>query len=378
MPATVKVNTTRDPPPGPDERDTTLPMKSKPFLYLVLSIGSITAHAQSPAQAGDAERDWTSLMTLKALQISPTAQGVRKPAAQLSSEKANAARNVALTAKNFHLKYPTNVYAGEARKLEAAFGLLGAEDASQAQKLDALQVAGRYRADRTNPAESRFEVALLIERMNDPSAFVPNQASRSASKRERVADKLRVEFGDIPEVFNLYASIARAADMTSANALAAKMLQWPSLSRDAKIEAQSIVDRHRLLAKPLGWKLAEVDSKDPLDLAKPVGKPVLIFVSWLSQGASFGALKGQKAKIPANFQVLYLTLGATEEQARAQKPTAPIPGIHCYEPRGSVGPSAEQFQVRQTPYLFAVNRTGALAGYGPLSEISSLVEAATR
>lgn len=354
-------------------------MKISGLLLITTLWGAHYAAAQTPAAGKTADGDWNGLTTLRTTPVSTSVQGKKKAFADITRDKADAARAVAQAAKKFYTDYPDHVNAAEARRVEAVNGLLGVIEGDRAQEASALQVARKYRADKTNPVSSRFEVALLVERTDVKSGQSVRSTAPSARQLEQIADKLRVEFGEITEVFNFYASVARGADMNSANTLAAKMLQWQTVTRDAKIEAQAIVDRHTLLAKPLNWKLPELDKVEPLDLTKSLGKPAIIFLSWHDEaGDNFDSLVKYKKTIPATFQVIYLTLGATEAQLRATKSNAPIAGIHCLESRGSVGPAAEQFLVRQTPYVYVLTRAGALAGYGPLSELPSLIAAANR
>ncbi|MES2693283.1 MAG: hypothetical protein V4773_07400 [Verrucomicrobiota bacterium] len=346
--------------------------------FIACTLTASLLHAQPTASSRNPDTDWTGVQNLKSTPVSTTAQGKRKPTAEIAREKAEAARVVAAAAKKFYTDHPSHVSAGEARKLEAVHGLLGVTEADKAQEQAALQTARQYRSDKTNPVEARFEVALLLERTEARASLSSKVNGNNPRQLEIIADKLKTEFGNIPEVFNFYVSVARGADMASSHTLATKVLQMP-VTRDAKIEAQSILDRQALVNKPLGWKLAELDKKDPVELAKLPAGPTLIYVSiFHPEGTNFSALQQQKRNIPANYKVIYLTLGATEEQIRATKNKAPTPGAHCFEARGAVGPTAEQFYVRQTPYVYVLNRTGALAGFGPLSELPNLATLANR
>jgi hypothetical protein len=102
-------------------------------------------------------------------------------------------------------------------------------------------------------------------------------------------------------------------------------------------------------------------------------------LNWYDEAApAFPGLAEIKKTTNGRFRVIYVTLGATEAQARGLQKAAPVPGAYCYEPRGALGPSAEKFNVRYTPYVFVLNRAGALAGFGPLSELSNLAQIAAR
>lgn len=326
-----------------------------------------------------ADDDWTNVVALSKPVTVASPRGAKKTTTTLANERAQkavVARQAAQAAKDFYTAYPTHVNAKDAKKIEALQSLLGVTDSDRIQEQSAIQTAALYRADKRNAADARFQVALLSERTQARSRMGGDVFGNDSAELRKIADKLRLEFGDIPTVFNFYLTIARGANMATAQSLATQITQWPAASTEAKTEAQTILARQSMVGQLLRWTLPELDQKDPLDLSQQSGRPTLIYVSFFDEeGVPFAGLANVKKLLPPATQVIYLSLGATAEQVRGLKASAPVQGHFCYEPRGSVGPAAEQLYVRQTPYVYMLGRTGALAGFGPLSELPNLLAA---
>lgn len=353
-----------------------------PAALIVLAFSAAIACGQN-TPAKNADKEWEKVRALTMPAALPKDSGTNKTPTKLQEEAAQRAlrwREAAQAAKAFHLEFPNSFYAPEAKKTSALGGLLGVTDGDPAQESLALQAADAYRSDKSNPIKSRFEVAVLAERMRARGASSGKIHSNNTRELTKIAQKLHLEFGDIPEVFAFYMSVARSADMTDAPALATKVLQSSSTAADhAKSEAQSVIARHALLAKPLRWKLTELGQTTPLDLSEQKGKPTVIYLwSYREDAVPFPGLVAHKGAIGGGTRIVYLTLNATAEQVKEAKAKAPVPGVHCYEPRGAIGPTAEQFHARHFPYVYVLNKAGELIGYGPLAELPNLLALANK
>ena len=118
---------------------------------------------------------------------------------------------------------------------------------------------------------------MLSERTQSRSKFGGKVFANNGPELELLADRLRQEFGDTPEVFNFYASVARSADMTTARGIATRLLERPA-NYEAKAEAQSILARDALLNQPLDVRVTTVDGQQ-IDLSQQVGKVTLSSVA---------------------------------------------------------------------------------------------------
>ncbi len=321
----------------------------------------------------DPDQDWANVVTL----VTPAAPhatppGQQKTPVQLAADQAQkvtVAIQAAQAAKDFYTTNPTHVNAPAAKKLEAVQGLLGVTDTDKSQEAAAQHVAANFCSDQSNSLSDRFEVALLSESVN---ARANLKGAQATAELQKIGDTLRKEFGDQPEVFNFYASVARGADLVTARAIASSLLQWPA-NPEAKEEAQSILTRDALLGKPLTLKLTTIDGQT-IDLAQATGKTTILYFSSLADANTnpFSNLNASRKKVPATAQLVYIVGNATADQLQAIKKLATVSGAFCTDPNSTI---SGQLQVRETPYIFVVNASGLLAGFGPLAEVGNVLAA---
>lgn len=330
---------------------------------------------QSVGKGKNADEDWNRLVALTTPSTAPA--GTKKTLPQIKEEKAQKianARQAAAEARNFHLAYPEHPNAKVAKKMEALAGLQGVTDDNPQQEVAAQLVAKTYREDATQPRSDRFQVALLAERTQARGKFGGRVYVNDPAELELIAEKLRREFGDVAEVFNFYVSIARSADMTTAVAIATKMMQWP-VTPEAKIEAQAILARQALLNQPLNVKLTTLEGEE-IDLARQQGRVTLLYI-WPASGPGMvRRLNEAKAALPADVQVVYFSPTATAEQIGAARGVTTVSGVFCKATPGVSRSVLEQLGVRRLPYVFALGRDGKLASFGPAEALASIVNTA--
>ena len=186
-----------------------------------------------------------------------------------------------------------------------------------------------------------------------------------------MAEKLRHEFGDLPEVFRLYAGVAKGADMKNAMRLAEKIIA-SSAPAETTAEAGAILNRQLLIGRRLNGKLTSLDGKT-VDFEKGIRNPTLIYVWPISHPDLLRGIAAAKKVLPANAQIVYFSPGATEAQLRDIKKQPPIKGAFCYQPAGQSRSFAEQLQLQHAPYVFVLNGSGAVVGYGAARELPGLL-----
>jgi hypothetical protein len=364
-------------------------MKSVLLSLLILALGIANAAAQNAnannnaGRGKNADESWDALIALtpgKAAPASVPGQ-TKKTAAQVAGEmqqRAQNAREGAQAAKDFYSAHPTHINVREARKLEPLLALLGVTDADRAYEQTAHQLATVYRNNPANPATDRFEVAALAERVEARARLGGSPFGNKPAELERIADKLRIEFGDSPEAYRFYVSVARTADMQTANRMAGKILQAANVPPEVRSETQQIQERHAMLGTQLNLPLRASDGS-AINLAQQPGAITTIFVWAAGSGAEgLGSLLSLKKNPPAGLRMLYLPVGGPRDQASAAGITPPLPGPICFEPADAEISSIERLKVRHTPYVFVLGRDGKLSGYGPASELASLLAAAGR
>jgi hypothetical protein len=359
----------------------------------------VTAFAQSSGKFASSADAWNNVITLATpipatKAVAPVSQGTVAPAQNAATNISNLKSTIndiqvsqskqtdqywqaSQSAKDFYTTYPTDVNAPAAKKIEVVTALQGVPGNDQVKGQSAQQLAQNYRTDKNNPVSDRFEVAVLAERQKLSSKSGGKLFVDSPKDLESMTESLHKEFGDIDEVFRFYASVARSADMDTANRVAGELLQWSAAPAETKAEAQSIRDRQNLVGQVLNAQWPTMDGKT-FDLSQQTGKITIVYV-WSTAGdpQGMGGLLSLKKTMPANAQMVYLALGGAADQLQALKDSAPISGTFCFEAINAASPARDVLRVRHTPFVFVLNKTGKLSGFGPVSELSNLVSAAS-
>jgi len=347
-----------------------------PSLFIILTTLFIAvSSAQTAAGPQSADHQWRTLGERVAGQPKPTAG--RKTRAQMESErtaKVAAARAIEAAARDFYTKHPSHPNVGEAKKVEVVYGLRSVTDDAKSHEQEAIAKARAYASDINNVVSDRFEVALLLEQVEARNSLRGAVDVQNITVLEQVAERLRSQFGDRPEIHSLYMSIARSADMTSARRIVTNVMQ-SSAPEEIKQEAQAILARLSLVGQPVKAKLKTIDGQ-MLDLQQ-AASPTLLYFARYRSGSSHGllALRKMKQAVPSNARVVYIVIGAPVEDAQALKSLIPIPGAICsVEPDDSAS-IARHFNINRAPYVCWLNRSGVLTGFGPVAEVASLVQA---
>jgi hypothetical protein len=219
------------------------------------------------------------------------------------------------------------------------------------------------------------EVALLMERAELSRQVRNGEKSLRASERVRVADRLRAEFGEIPEYHTYAMELARTMDLATALRLATETSHSPVATASAKAQAKVILDRMHLLGKPVNLRLTIVDGAE-FDLSKQAGK-ITVVVAWsAADPRSLDALKPMGRMMPKDVQVVFLAMGGTKKQVQTGRAASPLPGTHCHAPAGPLSRAATdslKLQYSPVPRLYVLNRAGKLVGIGRLEELPALL-----
>lgn len=256
--------------------------------------------------------------------------------------------------------------------------LQGITDSDAAYEQAAKKVANDYRNDKSKATADRFDVALVAERVSARANLGGKIYGNNPAELEKIADRLLVEFGKIPEVYYYYAEVARSADMATANRVANKLIEASGVPAEAKAEAQEIKARYDAIGKPLAIRLKATDGTT-LDLSEQAGKITILYVwSAYSGNSALQGLLPLKKTLPIGAQIVYLALGGSGEQIKTWESAAALPGRFCLEPMGINSSALAPLMVRHAPYVYVLDRAGRLHGFGPVSDVVALVAAANR
>ena len=349
------------------------------FLVALSCIVSSVAVAQSPGGNPAADQAWVDLTALHQSAATTVLTGEPKTAArgQAEQQRAQKFRQTAQSAKDFYTPYPEHPDAPQARKLEALAALQGTTKDDPVNASAALAVAQRYRTDPANRAENRFDVALLSERLQLSRRLDRPLFFNHPIELEKIATGLRREFGDLPGVHRFYASVARSADMRTADRIAQLEIASPAPA-EVKAEARAILERRNLLGRPLNLAVPATDGT-VVDLARHNDRPTVVF--FYSAANNPGSLVAPKRflKTPvADCRWVYVAVNSTAPQVSAAKARAPFPGTHCALTAAEAAPLLDRLRHRHFPYVYVVNRQGLLTGFGPIDELPGLVWDANR
>ena len=100
------------------------------------------------------------------MQDSPKSAGPVAPAVVKTenAQRAQKFRAVAQGAKDFAAQFPEHARAGAARKVAVLAELEGTLSGDKTHERAAVATAAAFRADKTNPAPARYEVAHAMDR----------------------------------------------------------------------------------------------------------------------------------------------------------------------------------------------------------------------
>lgn len=326
------------------------------------------------------EGDWKDLTNLVTEPKSTGAvKTVRKSAAESEAEvqkQREKYRQTAISARQYYSSYPQDKNAGQARKIEALSLLRAAAHTDADRGQGAVSVAQSFRDNRSNPTNERFEVAALMERQKFALANSGRFLSSDSLHHEKIAESLQAEFGNTPEVFSFHLGVVNTADFETAGRVARKIVQ-SSAPTPMKVEAQTSLDRYALVGAKLDRRL-RTDSGLEVGLGE-VGKTTIIYVWSPEQGVShFGALATQARTVPKDCRWVYIAVRSKTGPFNVFKNQAPFPGIHFYEPPADWGGLSQLLKIRHTPYVYIIDGTEKLVGYGFVDELKDLMRLVSR
>ena len=286
-------------------------------------------------------------------------------------------QQAAQSAKDFHTKYPDNARAAEARKLEVVLALQGAQLGGEEPAPTVTQLCQAYRADQRNPVKDRFDVAVIMGTMASSQAAKGKRLVDDGAAREKLADALRDEFGDIPEVHYFYLGVARTADPATAARVARKLAKMKPAPDSVRSAAQKIVDRNDLIGQKLDLPLTTAEGQT-FNLKSLTGQPTVVFVYDAQSGTGdMAALARFRSLVPtADTRWVYIALGGIPPRA--------TPGwkadteMRFYGPSGFNNPTAERLKLQQTPYVYVLDAQARLTGFGRVEDLPALFAAANR
>lgn len=283
-------------------------------------------------------------------------------------------------AGNFRKHHASDPRAAAARKIEI-MALLEAEQLNlptSNQELEKL-IEG-FRADSNVPAEDRFDVAFAAEYRRETASSKANKqpkAGKPGDLKDKVADKLQREFGNIDAVYSLYVS-AMHTSAPEASARIARKLQRGSAPAWVKRAADGVVARSSLLGRTVPLTLT-TDEEYTVDLGAPTGAVTVVYFWGAADGiADLETLARAYAGFPAGARWIYVGMGASPDTLKAAVQKVPFKGLHCPVADGFGSEAARVLGVMQAPYAYVIDGAGKLVGFGATEDLPAIMNSVGR
>ena len=324
------------------------------------------------------------------LVVSATPMGLAKTSNGLSTTRDELATAVALqaererqtaqAAKAFYTQNPGHPKATEAQKIEALGSVRGTPAGDTVEAFAAIKLAKAFRERTDVPVKDRFEVALAADRLALTVKIKAKTAADQPLEWQLVAERLRVEFGELPELLDFLMEIARRADLPTAVRIASPIVSSPKATATAKARAQAVIARAALPGSRLNLRLAKIDGGE-FDFSQQQGNLTFVFVWSPTNPLALDAARHFADALPQGAQLVYIALGGSLPEVVRLKAAAPLPGVHCHAPAGAASRDAyDALKIRYAglPCLYVINRAGFLAGVGQVAEFPALLVAGLR
>jgi hypothetical protein len=297
----------------------------------------------------------------------------KKTAEEVAARKAYRRQLDVQTAQSagwFYQTFPQHGNASAARKLEAICGLRAVSNGSRQQEQNAIQLAKAYRDDPANPRADRFDVAFLLERVQNRGKS-DDPYSIDAAALEPIVTRLQTQFSDEPKAYFAFMAVARAGDRATAVRMAKALQAFDAAPEAARREAARTIEREAAVGKPLSITLTTFDGK-PVALTSS-GLTVLYVWSVSPDPDTWPGLSDLSPKALKGLRVVYLNISHSGREMSYLADHQPVGGSSCMEETGGSVSLAAALYIPRTPYVLLVDETGLLRDFGPAEQLSTLL-----
>lgn len=292
-----------------------------------------------------------------------------KPAATSKADLQASNKTSSSAAKNFYTQYPNHPQAKEARFIEAVAAVRGAAGDTAAGRTQAFAIAQTYRADASQPAEARLKVALMLESRQRPKPTGKPGSDAELREREKTADNLRKEFGELAPLASTYADLMTEATPAESARLAAKVLSLPA-SEEVKRRAREAIARHKRLGEKVPVKLKDTQGR-VVDLGEASGRTTIVYFSGPND-TFIQADRGGKTST----RWVHVVLGKPSETGKTAAPSGFQDAvIRCVQTSGLTSEVCRVLHVWEYPFVVVLDAQGKLQSYGPGHKLAELQSA---
>jgi hypothetical protein len=329
-----------------------------------------TLHAQSSSGGDESWSNVTALANAAAAPVIVSSPQSPETLRAAEKERTDKFRAAATAAGDFKTTYPDHAKSAHARKLEVLAMLEATAAESAEQRGQALATADAYRRDTRNAPSDRFQVASAVERGELSRRLEGAPWYANAIEAERMGDRLRKEFGELPEVYGTYLSIAEDASCFNSGDVAIKILQAtppPGIRRSA----QRVLDRWKMIGRPLELSLNTFDGSTTSLSTLAGRRTVIVLYSTDADPAGPRGLDAFRNAPPSGVNWVYIALGSAPAQPGIT--TAVVPGPLCVDTLGSQGHVARELKVSKLPAVYVLDDKRTLFGFGRIDQLPWLL-----
>lgn len=341
------------------------------FALSAFALLVVPVHAQSTS----ATQALADLRKVATPHFSQPAQGQHWTKAQSDAAKAQQAAAylaAAAQAHDFETKYPNDPNLPEARRTEVTSLFYAVRFGDTADESKAIDAANAFVADASNSRHDRYVIAAMLKQWAVIKQNIKDPAALFAAYQKNASD-LYASYSDVPEVYYLFLGLARNAPTSqSARSIATDLLNKPAPANVKKL-AQDVLDRLDLPGKTIPLKFA-LGNGTTFDSTKVQGTPFVIYF-WASWGDATIQGFPQIRDAAANTNAIFVGINLDQSpQAQLEAPdgSAP-PGPQHWEPAGLDGAVPQALRVWQIPSVYVFDAQGVLTGFGPPSQLASLL-----
>jgi thiol-disulfide isomerase/thioredoxin len=295
---------------------------------------------------------------------------------QLQQAKAEAQQ--ADLARDFYTRFPDDINAPEAQKMEL-YALEGAVSGSYG-KLDYLlprleKLEATALQNPTLPEDERFNLRNNIERRTHFKREWKHE-SEFWENEEDIATTLQKEFPHRPEPYKDLLRVANNVDETNARRLAKEIIGSPAPD-EIKAAAQTLIAKFNSVGKPLQIQFTALDGRE-VDLNKMHGKVVLVdfWATWCGPCvAELPDIKAAYDKLHAKgFEVIGISFDTDKAKLEHFVADKKMPWPQFFDGQSGRNRFGRQFGIHSIPTQWLVDKKGNLRDLNGREDLEGKVE----
>lgn len=269
------------------------------------------------------------------------------------------------------------------QKLRALAKILAVENGDTELEPDAILAGMRFRNNKSNSQEDRFDMALRMRFLTIKRETKSQSTEAMLDPEEEFADLLVAEFPQEKRAYDIYVALARQAKGERAHALLRKVLLAPA-PEETKKDALFVKERLELIGKPVSLDFdsqpvassSRMSIADGANLETPLPGPTLVYVWTYTSDSVLEIAKSISSSGSKYSSILGVNIDTEVDEARKFAVDKKLPGKQVFDKRGLRSPIPLKLRVTDVPSVYVLSSDGViLAILGP-SDVGNLASTA--